>query len=91
MFYILIPLVVNYVVDWSGWITRLKKWLFYRMYTKQTAYFDFNLPFDKPSTLAIFLTAIFCFISGVGLLNLIMYSLAEGAMTHIINKLIKTI
>ena len=90
---LIIPLVSNYITDWSGIIDNLKYKLFYLRYTKITEYYHYSLkPLDCPKCFSVHLSWIYFLISDHKLtLQTILLSLSSGAIAFIINRLINRI
>ena len=90
---IIIPLVANYVCDWSGLIDKIKYKLFYLRYTRITEYQHYSLrPLDCCKCFSVHLSWIYFLITDGRLsLQTILLSLTSGAIAFIINRIINRI
>jgi hypothetical protein len=85
------PLAANFVSSWSGLLDHLRRWIFYRRYTKKTPYRFVNLPLIGCSMcLSAHMAWITALVFGVhNIYYLILLCWAGGAMGFLINKLEK--
>lgn len=89
IYYLLIlPLAANFISEWSGVIDKLKYWMFYRMYTKQTQYDPPRWkPFDCPMCFSFWISiGLLIYNSDYSIINCIL-PFASAAMGMIINKI----
>lgn len=88
LYLLIVPLAALFIAEYSGVIQKLKYWLFYRRYTKETSYHEiYSLkPFSCPMCLSFWLAALTLFITYSSPIDLLFPFAAAGAAV-IIQKL----
>jgi hypothetical protein len=83
-----IPLAASFIAERSGVMDKLKYWLFYRIYTKQTPYKHFRLkPFDCAMCLSFWIAAVYEWTTGTPATWLsILLPFSSAAVGSIISK-----
>lgn len=85
---IIIASIITYIIDFAQIVEHIKRWMFYRVYTKDTPYRYYTLkPFDCSGCLSFWVSLIyFSYIYGVCLG--IPLAFITGVVTLIIRKII---
>ena len=88
----IIPLAVNWLIDYSGLILKFKFWLFYRINDKSVSFRPFRIrPIDCEMCMGVWSALAYLYFTGSVLnrIDMILVSLAAGAVSFLITKLNK--